>query len=347
MANDTYSTFFIPLRAKKRNSISEPSDLKEYLNIIEKSINDFDFGHQPEILYDPIRYILSLGGKRVRPVLTLMACHLFDDDFQKAVYPALSLEIFHNFTLLHDDIMDKAPIRRGKPTVHEKWDENTALLSGDVMLIKAYDALLKADVPNISKIITKFNRCATGVCEGQQYDMHFETRPTVSEAEYIEMIKLKTAMLLAFSMELGAIIGGARDTVADQMYEFGINIGIGFQLRDDLLDVYADASKFGKQVGGDIISNKKTYLLIKALELADRDQHAALREWGQKKDFDPGEKVEAVKRIYDELNIKRICEDKMNDFFEKGLKIFDSIEVEEDRKRSLRALIAKLIDREN
>lgn len=282
----------------------------------------------------------------MRPVLTLMACELFDEDYQKALLPALGLEVFHNFTLLHDDIMDAAPLRRGKSTVHEKWDTNTAILSGDVMLIKAYELFLASASNDLKRILDKFSKCAIEVCEGQQYDMSFETVSTVSEGEYIEMIRLKTAVLVAFSLELGAIIGGANKAASDQLYSFGTNIGIGFQLKDDLLDVYADASKFGKQVGGDIISNKKTFLLIKALELAQGDVLDELVNWLEKKNFDPGEKVDAVKKIYDKLNIKTICESKMNRYFDDAKAIFDQINVSDDRKQPLNALITMLINRE-
>jgi geranylgeranyl diphosphate synthase type II len=275
-----------------------------------------------------------------------MACELFDEDYQKALFPALGVEVFHNFTLLHDDIMDDAPLRRGESTVHEKWDPNTAILSGDVMLIKAYELFLASAPHDLKKILDKFNKCATEVCEGQQYDMSFETVSTVSEGEYIEMIRLKTAVLVAFSLELGGLIGGADQVTSDQLYGFGTKIGIGFQLKDDLLDVYADASKFGKQVGGDIISNKKTFLLIKALELAKGDVFDELVHWLEKKDFDPQEKVVAVKNIYDELSIKTICESKMNQYFDEARAIFEQINVSDDRKQPLNALITMLINRE-
>lgn len=317
-----------------------------YLRLIEDKLNSYDFGEKPEKLYEPIRYVISLGGKRLRPVLCLMACHLFDDDYKKALNPALGVEVFHNFTLLHDDIMDNAPLRRGRQTVHEKWDDNTAILSGDVMLIKAYEFFINTQSDDMSKILKKFNRCAADVCEGQQYDMFFETVPTVTEAEYIEMIRLKTAVLLAFSLEVGAIIGGASETASNLLYEFGTNIGIGFQLKDDLLDVYADSGKFGKQVGGDIISNKKTYLLIKALELAEGAVLEELRKWGSKKEFHSAEKINAVKTIYNDLHIKEICESKMNQYFEHAYSLFDAIEADEIRKQPLKQLTTKLIDRE-
>ena len=321
--------------------------MEKYIKLIEEKLATFDFGEKPSELYEPIRYILSLGGKRLRPVLTLMTCQLFDKEFEKALYPALGVEVFHNFTLLHDDIMDNAPIRRGKQTVHEKWDTNVAILSGDVMLIRAYDLLLKTSQSDIGKVLSKFNKCAAEVCEGQQYDMNFETRYSVSEAEYLEMIKLKTAVLLGFAIELGAMIGGAEEKICNQLYDFGINIGMGFQLKDDLLDVYADSAKFGKLVGGDIISNKKTYLLIKAIELADGQEKADLSHWLTKKEFNLQDKVKAVIDIYNKLGIKELGENKMNSYFNKSLEIFDSIEIEEAKKKPIKELSLKLIDRVN
>ena len=320
--------------------------LDSYIRLIEKKLHSYEFGHKPEKLYEPIRYILSLGGKRLRPVLTLMACELFVDNIDKALNPALAIEVFHNFTLIHDDIMDDAPLRRGKKTVHEKWNDNVAILSGDVMLIKAYELLTKCDPEYLNILINKFNQSATDVCEGQQYDMNFETVATVTESEYIEMIRLKTAVLLAFALEAGAISGGASSEMSDQLYDFGINIGIGFQLKDDLLDVFGDASKFGKQVGGDIISNKKTFLLIKALELANDSHLQELKKWIEMEEFDPEEKVSVVRGIYDELGIREICEAKMNQYFDLGFKLFDSINVDEERKMPLRKLTKELIDRE-
>ena len=320
--------------------------LKKYIKLIEDKLTTFNFGNQPPELYEPIRYILSLGGKRLRPVLTLMTCQLFDEQFEKAIYPALGVEVFHNFTLLHDDIMDNAPIRRGKQTVHEKWNANIAILSGDVMLVRAYDLFLKTGHVEIRKMLSKFNKCAAEVCEGQQYDMNFESRDSVSEIEYLEMIKLKTAVLLGFAIELGAMLGGADEKISNQLYEFGINIGLGFQLKDDLLDVYADSTKFGKQIGGDIISNKKTYLLIKVLENAKGKIKDELNYWLNKKKFNPGEKVNAVISIYEKLGIKELTEIKMNSYFDKGMEIFDSIEIEEAKKKPLKELALTLIDRD-
>jgi len=320
--------------------------LKKYIDLIEENLSSFDFGSKPKEIYEPIRYILSLGGKRLRPVLTLLSYQLFDKDFHKAVFPAIGIEVFHNFTLLHDDIMDNAPMRRGKQTVHEKWNDNVAILSGAVMLVKAYDLMLYADKEKIHKVISKFNRCAAEVCQGQQYDMNFESRHSVSETEYLEMIRLKTAVLLGFALELGAILGGADENTCSKLYAFGINIGLGFQLKDDLLDVYADSAKFGKQVGGDIIANKKTFLLIKALELASEAQKEQLNFWLEKKDFDAKDKVQAVVSLYDQLNIKSLTEQKMNEFFDNGLAILRDLPVTKEKKQPLRQLTLQLIDRE-
>ena len=320
--------------------------LKKYIDIVEEHLASYNFGDQPSELYEPIKYILSLGGKRLRPVLTLMTCQLFDDHILKAIYPALGVEVFHNFTLLHDDIMDNAPIRRGKETVHEKWNDNVAILSGDVMLVKTYDLFLKSNHKDLQKILSKFNKCAAEVCEGQQYDMNFETRDLVTENEYLEMIQLKTAVLLGFAIELGAIIGGADEIASNQLYDFGLNIGLGFQLKDDLLDVYADSDKFGKQVGGDIISNKKTYLLIKALELSQGKIKEDLNFWLNKKEFIPDEKVAAVIKIYNKLGIKTLSEKKMNEYFDRGLAILNSLDIDGDKKEPLSNLTLTLIDRE-
>ncbi len=320
--------------------------MEKHLKLIEEHLALFNFGDEPTALYEPIRYILSLGGKRLRPVLALMSCELFDDHFEKAIYPALGVEVFHNFTLLHDDIMDNAPIRRGMQTVHEKWNANIAILSGDVMLVRAYDLFLKSDFKDLRKMLSKFSKCAAEVCEGQQYDMNFESLEAVSELEYLEMIRLKTAVLLGFSLELGAMIGGASDPVSSQLYEFGINIGLGFQLKDDLLDVYADTAKFGKQVGGDIISNKKTYLLIKAIALAQGKDKINLDFWLNKKQFDPDEKVKAVSNIYNSLGIKELSEQKMNTYFDIGLKILHNLDIDPLKKKPIEELVLNLIDRE-
>ena len=263
------------------------------LKLIELEIKKQTFGSQPKSLYEPIRYIMLLGGKRLRPLLAMLSYSLYRSDPEKIVKYAITIEAFHNFTLLHDDIMDKAPLRRGKATVHEKWNVNTAILSGDVMLVKVYDQFLDLDGDVLKEVLRIFNQCAAEVCEGQQWDMEFETKTKVTEAQYIEMIRLKTAVLLGFSLELGALLANANSEERQALKEFGTNIGIGFQLKDDLLDVYADKNKFGKQVGGDILANKKTYLLIKAKEKARGKDKQELEQWLAAKKFDKQKKVKA------------------------------------------------------
>ena len=294
-----------------------------HLREIEAAIRKEKFGKKPVSLYEPIRYIMSLGGKRLRPMLVLLAYGLYRRDFKKALPYAVAVEAFHNFTLMHDDIMDNAPLRRSKPTVHEKWNVNTAILSGDVMLVQVYEMLSGLHPEILKAALPKFNRTAREVCEGQQLDMDFETRDTVGEKEYLEMIRLKTAVLLGFSLEFGALLAGAPESDQKLLYDFGVSVGIGFQLKDDLLDVYAEKDKFGKQVGGDIISNKKTFLLIKALERAGGKTASELKEWLEKKKFNKTEKVKAVTAIYDRLDIQSLTNKKISKYFNSG---FASIE---------------------
>jgi geranylgeranyl diphosphate synthase, type II len=317
------------------------------LHALENHIQGFSYGESPKELYEPISYIMSLGGKRIRPLLTLMAYSLYKEDYQNILTPAMAVEVFHNFTLMHDDIMDDAPLRRGNQTVHEKWNANTAILSGDVMLVKAYDMLLEIEADKLHECIRLFNKTAAEVCEGQQKDMNFEILPTVSEEDYIDMIRLKTAVLLGFALQFGAILAGAPKEDALHLYNFGVNIGIGFQLKDDLLDVYADKAKFGKQVGGDIISNKKTFLLLKAKELAKGNTKTVLDNWIETKDFDKAEKVSAVTAIYEELGIKALTESKMKEYFDKGFSEFTSLKVPyQNQFQELLGLTQNLVDRE-
>src|SRR5882762_5269406 len=285
---------------------------------IESGIKKQKFGKEPRSLYEPLRYIMALGGKRLRPLLTLLSYSLYKRDARSIVPIATAVEVFHNFTLLHDDIMDNAPLRRGNPTVHEKWDVNTAILSGDVMQIKVYNLLLGIERSKLKEVLTVFNQCATEVCEGQQWDMEFENKSTVTEGEYLEMIRLKTGSLLGFSLELGAMLAGASRSDQQALREVGIHIGIGFQLKDDLLDVYADKKKFGKQVGGDIIANKKTFLLIKALEKTKGKQKAELENWIVSKKFNETKKIKAVTSIYDSLHVSSLTEQKIKYFFDIG-----------------------------
>lgn len=320
--------------------------VKTFSEALTKEIAAQTYGENPVELYEPIRYIMALGGKRMRPLMTLMATSLFTDDWETALKPALAIEVFHNFTLMHDDIMDKAPLRRGKATVHEKWNPNIAILSGDVMLVQAYELLMNVEDAKFKKAMKRFNRTAAEVCEGQQLDMNFEFREKVTEAEYLEMIKLKTSVLLGFALELGGIVAGASDKSCHLLYDMGLNIGLGFQLKDDLLDVYGDPEKFGKQVGGDIISNKKTFMLIEALERAMGDTKIDLDKWINAKDFDNVEKVKAVTLIYDQLEIRQLAEERITAYFDKGVDCLNHLKVEDERKAELKSLVAMLIDRE-
>jgi geranylgeranyl diphosphate synthase type II len=321
--------------------------IEKYSRLLEREIKNQKFGKQPASLYEPIRYLMALGGKRLRPMLTLLAYSLYKKDVQNVVKYAAAVEAFHNFTLMHDDIMDKAPLRRGKPTVHEKWNVNTAILSGDVMLVKVYDMLLDINDGQLKTIFSAFNKCASEVCEGQQWDMEFETRHDVTEAEYLHMIKLKTAVLLGFSLELGAMLAGASSTDCVLLREFGINIGVGFQLKDDLLDAYADSKKFGKQVGGDIIANKKTFLLIKSFALANRKQQYELQHWISLKKFNKWDKVNAVREIYDALSIPHLTEKKINSYFKKGFSSLDKVDCPYETKSLLVGYTRQLIGRES
>jgi geranylgeranyl diphosphate synthase type II len=286
---------------------------------IELFLEEKEWGLTPHTLYEPIRYIMSLGGKRLRPMLTLLSYSLFKSDPEKIMQYAVAIEVFHNFTLMHDDIMDQAPLRRAKKTVHEKWNVNTAILSGDVMMVKAYEIFSSLEPKLLKEVLPLFNTCATEVCEGQQWDMEFENRKSVTAAEYLDMIRLKTAVLLGFALELGALLAGAKAKEKLALRNLGINIGIGFQLNDDLLDVYGDQSKFGKQVGGDILSNKKTFLLIQAMERAKGRDKTELLKWINAKSFDKVKKVKAVTELYDKLNIPALTETEINNYFTKGL----------------------------
>jgi geranylgeranyl diphosphate synthase type II len=320
--------------------------LKEIIVTIDKAIRELDLGKDLPNLYDPIYYILGLGGKRIRPLLSILAYQLYQNGYDKILKPSLAVEVFHNFTLMHDDIMDKAPIRRNKPTVHTKWNENIAILSGDVMLVRVYDLLLEVEDSIVKEVISKFNNCAAAVCEGQQMDMDFESSDQVTVDEYLEMIKLKTAVLLGYSLEQGGLIGGASEEDQASLKQFGINMGIGFQLMDDLLDVYADKEVFGKQVGGDIIANKKTFLLIKALELAQGEEKKELERWISIKDFDPVEKVGKITSIYNALNIEQLTKTQINYYFNLGLESFNKIDIENERRKDLLSISSFLMNRE-
>ena len=322
---------------------------KAFLTALEEEISRLDIGQKPSELYDPIHYLLSLGGKRIRPVLCLLTYSLFKSDWEKQVPAALSVEIFHNFTLMHDDIMDKAPLRRGKQTVHEKWNDNIAILSGDVMLVNAYQYLNKVkglSLEAFQHLLGRLSRIAAEVCEGQQFDMNFESRDDVTVEEYIEMIRLKTSVLIGFSMEMGGLLASAPAEVSDSLYRIGETIGLGFQLKDDLLDVYGDPEKFGKQPGGDILANKKTYLLIKAFEKATGSTLASLEKWVAATDYDAAEKVQAVTAIYDSLGLKAETEAVIASYFDAAFVEIQSLAISEEQKSALVKFMSGLVDRE-
>lgn len=314
--------------------------------IIADAIREVFAQEQFPTLFDPARYILSLGGKRLRPLLTLMGADLFGSKVDKAINAALAIEIFHNFSLLHDDLMDRADMRRGQPTVHKKWNANSAILSGDAMVIEAYRYIAKVPPASLPVILDLFSTTAMQICQGQQLDMDFEKRMDVSESEYIEMIRLKTAVLIGCALKMGALIGGAEPRDADCLYEYGMNIGLAFQLKDDLLDVYGDPRTFGKKIGGDILCNKKTYLLIKALKNSGEQQRKMLLQWLSASEFDPEEKIRFVKNVYDELNLKVITGNLIEKYYLASLDCLTSIQVPEDRKKDLMEFSENLMYRE-
>jgi geranylgeranyl diphosphate synthase type II len=319
---------------------------QESLLLIEEKISEFSYSSKSSKLYDPIKYILSLGGKRLRPCLAIISHNLFCDDLDNIIHPALGLEIFHNFTLLHDDIMDKAQLRRNNPTVHVKWNENAAILSGDAMMIMAYNLIIKTDKELFYQVFNIFNKTALEVCEGQQLDMNFENQDDVNVEQYIEMIRLKTAVLVAASMAIGAVTGRAMETDIDLMYKFGLNIGMAFQLQDDYLDVFADPDKFGKSIGGDILSNKKTYLLISALHSNNNKYLDELKVWLKKEKYNPSDKISAITRIYNLLDIGVHAKQLAESYFLKGFEYFDQIKVEKKKKKILNDIILKTMKRE-
>lgn len=322
---------------------------KEFLQVLEIEIARMEQGKQPVELYEPIQYLMALGGKRIRPVMCLMAYSLFRDDWKSQVKPALSIEVFHNFTLMHDDIMDKAPLRRGKQTVHEKWNDNIAILSGDVMLVEAYQFLNQIEglsLVQFQHLLDRFSRTAAEVCEGQQWDMNFEERNDVQLAEYIEMIRLKTSVLVGFSMEMGGLLAQVELDIANQLYQIGEFVGLGFQLKDDLLDVYGDPEKFGKQVGGDILANKKTYLLIRSLELAQGETQQKLSYWLNQKQFNATEKVKAVTEIYTQLGLREEVEMQIQSYFDRAFAGMEALNLPQEKKNTLLRFMAGLVDRE-
>ena len=321
--------------------------IEKLRGIIDLEIEKMNFaGRRPRELYMPVEYIMSIGGKRLRPVLALMACRLFSDDISHCIRPAVAIELFHNFTLLHDDIMDKADMRRGRPTVHKKWDENTAILSGDVMVVLSFDLISSAKADILPRLLSVFNRTAIEVCEGQQMDMNFETIPRVDEQSYLEMIKLKTSVLIAASMEMGAIAAGASALDSGLIYESGLNLGLAFQLQDDVLDLYGDQDKFGKKPGGDIMMNKKTILLIKALEMADGETARKIC-YIMDKEKDPVTRVGEIRRIFDQLEIQSITGRMAEDYFNKAIKKLEETSCKRERKKEFTGFIETVMKRKS
>jgi len=313
---------------------------------IEKEIRQL-YQAEPKNLYEPVGYALSMGGKRLRPVMALLACNLYSETVEKAFPVAMAIELFHNFTLLHDDIMDGAEMRRNNPSVYKKYNENIAILSGDAMSIMAYKYLLKCNSTDPAPLIRLFSQTALEVCEGQQFDMDFESRLDVSIPEYINMIRLKTAVLLASSLKLGALAANAPEKIACQLYEFGLNLGIAFQLQDDLLDVFADQDKFGKRIGGDIVSNKKTFLLLKALEISDDNIKMFIHDWINKKEFDAQEKIQSITDVYNKLNIRKITEGYIDEYYQTALTVFEEIDLDAERKSELLQLANLIMNRDH
>lgn len=319
--------------------------IQELREIIKQEFARQEYVEQPYSLFEPIQYILEDGGKRLRPVLTLMAYNLYRDDIEKALKSAIGIEIFHNYTLLHDDVMDDAELRRGRPTVHKKWNSNVAILSGDAAAITAYKYIENCEDRYLRQVIDGFNQVAMDVCKGQQYDMEFETRNDVTEEEYIQMIYLKTSVLIAGSLRHGALIAGAPAREYNALYDFGGYLGLVFQLQDDFLDVYGNVKEFGKKIGGDILENKKTYLLIKAFEQAGESEKVLLQEWIGKKDFDATEKIKAVTGIYNRLNIPELTRHTIDRYLEKSRQALQKITVPEERKAGFYEMIDYICDR--
>lgn len=319
--------------------------LQHYQDKIQKTLEEINLSGTPETLYEPIIYTMASGGKRLRPVLTLMACDIFDGNINNALYPAIAVEIFHNFTLIHDDIMDDASIRRGKPTVYKKWNANVGILSGDAMMIKAYEILNKAKPADFTEIFPIFNDMALKVCEGQQYDMDYETRQIISLSEYIQMIKLKTATLIGGALEIGAAIAHANTENRHHLTEFGKNIGLAFQLQDDFLDAYADELVFGKQIGKDIICGKKTFMLIKALETADNDTKNNILNTIENKAIKDAEKINTILEIYNRLDLRKAAQSQINTYYKNGIYFLDRINVPEHKKLLLKSFIQNLMVR--
>lgn len=321
-----------------------PNQLSQRIN---QYIKELAFSRKPQGLYNPIEYVLSPGGKRIRPVLMLMAYNLYRDDVEAIFDPATAIEVYHNYTLLHDDLMDRADMRRGKATVHKVWNDNAAILSGDAMLVLAYQYMARVKTDCLKPVMDLFSQTALEICEGQQLDMEFETRHDVTEEEYIEMIRLKTSVLLAASLKIGALLGGASSADANALYDFGMHMGVAFQLKDDWLDVYGDPAVFGKKIGGDILCNKKTYMLIQALRSAKGDQLNELNDWIEAEQPNPQEKIAAVTRIYNATGVKQMCEEQIALYTRKGLESLGRVALPAEMKEQLSQLMLGLIDRQS
>ena len=320
---------------------------EELLKKVNEALDNLVYDRQPASLYDPIRYVLSIGGKRVRPVLTLLSYNLYKDDPLSIMSQAIGLETYHNFTLLHDDLMDNADMRRGHETVHKKWDANRAILSGDTMLLQAFERVEECDPTKLPDVFKVFIQTTLEIGEGQQLDVEFETRNDVTEDEYIEMIRLKTSVLLACACKVGAIMAGASAEDTDNLYKFGEKLGLAFQLQDDLLDVYGNPAVFGKNIGGDITSNKKTYMLINAFNRATPAQREELTKWVEAKEFDRNEKVAAVTKLYNEIGIRKLCEQKMEQYYQESLVYLAKVNVSDERKAELKAYAADMMKRQS
>ena len=318
----------------------------EILDKVNEYIGNLSYGRRPQSLYEPIRYVLSLGGKRIRPTLMLLSYNLFRDDPETILSPACALETYHNYTLLHDDLMDDAPLRRGQQTVHVRWDANTAILSGDSMLVLAFERMQQCDDRHLRDVLRLFTVTALEIGEGQQYDMEFENRNDVTEAEYIEMIRLKTSVLLACAVKIGALLADAPAGDVENLYKFGERIGLAFQLQDDYLDVYGDPKVFGKKIGGDITSNKKTYMLINALNKANARQRKELEKWIGCRSFDRDEKVAAVTALYSKIGVDKMAIDCINRYFDEANKYLSAVNLPRARKTELTAYAQKLLHRQ-
>lgn len=318
---------------------------KQLLDKVNAYLATMPYVREPKGLYAPIEYVLSLGGKRIRPVLMLLSYQLYKENVDDILSQAAGIETYHNYTLLHDDLMDRADMRRNKPTVHKVWNDNTAILSGDAMLVLAYRLMEDCPEEYMKPVMEIFTRTALEICEGQQWDVEFENRNDVTVPEYIEMIRLKTSVLLASALNIGAVMGDASPEDTQKLYEFGIKMGLAFQLQDDLLDVYGDPKVFGKNIGGDILCNKKTFMLITALAQADEHQRAMLEKWIACTDFRPEEKIKAVTGLYDEIGIGKICEEKINAYYAEGLSLLESIAAPAEKKAELKSFVCGLMNR--